>query len=151
MAVFLSVVLGGCAGNSEPPLRQEGVASPATEAPAQPPAVSGSVEAATKQASDGRSVTISKAVVDGAPGFVVVHAEDKGGAGLVIGHAAIEEGTSTDLVVPLDEKVATGAYWAMLHRDAGRVGAFEWPGPDGPVRAPVGIAYVQTKINLTVV
>lgn len=110
--------------------------------------VTGSLEA-FDQESDGTTVTVSAVTVQGSPGFVIVHREDKGGPGPVVGHAAVAEGTSRAVVVTFDDAVAPGPYWVMLHRDAGQVGRYEWPGPDGPVRASVGLAYVQRKVVLS--
>lgn len=112
--------------------------------------VSGSIEV-YDQSSDGTTLTIERATINGAAGWVVVHV-DEGGPGDVIGCAPIPEGSTTNLTVPLARKVSTGRYWPMLHRDAGQLGVCEWPGgPDGPVRPAGGaITYATRKITLTV-
>lgn len=143
--VWLSLAMSACGGDGN---NSSGASS--TTVPVLPAGavVTGSIEA-TDQVGDGTRVTVDAATVQGAAGFVIVHREDKGGPGPVVGHAGIPEGLTRAVVVTLDEKVASGAYWVMLHRDAGAVGTYEWPGPDGPVRGAVGLAYVQKKILLT--
>ena len=67
----------------------------------------------------------------------------------VVGHAAIPEGDSKDVVITLDTPVATGvSLWPMLHTDAGTIGTYEFPGPDGPVKN--GADIVMKKITVTV-
>lgn len=151
-AACLALVLSGCGGKG-PADRATGAQEPpghrSSSTVASPAGVTGSIEA-VDQTGDGRQVIVRSADVSGAPGFIVVHREDKGGPGDVVGHAAIPEGHSTDVVVALYEPVVTGPYWVMLHRDAGSVGVYEWPGRDGPVRGPVGLAYVQTRVVVSV-
>ena len=102
------------------------------------------------QVSDGTTVEVASAAVYGTPGFLVVHREDKGGPGPVMGHAPLQEGGSAKVLMPMDQTLESGAYWVMLHRDAGAVGTYEWPGPDGPIRASVGLSYVEKRVILTV-
>lgn len=144
----LSLVLIACGSEGGGDPGASDASSTTVESPTTEAVVTGSLEA-VDQAGDGTRLTVDTATVQGAAGFVIVHREDKGGPGPVVGHAAIPEGSSRSVVVTLDEKVAPGPYWVMLHRDAGAVGTYEWPGPDGPVRGPVGLAYVQKKVVLT--
>lgn len=86
------------------------------------------------QTGDGTTVTVDSVTITGATGFVVIHADGDGAPGAVIGHTPIPEGTSTDVSVPLDEELTADAtVWPMLHVDAGELGTYEFPGPDGPV------------------
>ncbi|HUP70225.1 MAG TPA: hypothetical protein VM142_10480 [Acidimicrobiales bacterium] len=112
--------------------------------------MSGSIEV-YDQTSDGATLTVKRAIINGASGWVIVHL-DEGGPGKVIACTAIPEGSSNDVTVRLTTKVSTGAVWPMMHRDAGQPGVCEWPGgPDGPVRPPSGaITYATKKILLTV-
>jgi hypothetical protein len=111
------------------------------------PAVSGSLDAAD-QTSDGSTLSVSTVSITGASGFIAIHADADGAPGPVVGHVAIPEGDSTDVSIPFDATAATGAYWPMLHLDAGTVGTYEFPGPDGPVKS--GSDIVMKKITLTV-
>jgi hypothetical protein len=78
------------------------------------------------------TVTIDEVLSNG-PGWLVIHSDAKGGPGSVIGHAAAPDGLSRNVVVKIDAKKATPTLFAMLHTDAGRVGTYEFPGPDLPV------------------
>ncbi len=127
--------------NAAPPAPSE------PEAPA-PVVVRGGMEV-SDQVGDGTSITVGKVTIEGLGGWVVIH-EDQGGPERILGHAHVDEGVTRNLVLPLDAPVPPGGYWVMLHRDGGASGVFEWPGgPDGPVRAPVGVAYVLKKVQLS--
>jgi hypothetical protein len=78
------------------------------------------------------TVTISQVQSDG-PGWIVIHKEEHGGPGAVVGHAAVKDGVTSDVVVKIDSYTATPKLFAMLHTDAGAVGTYEFPGPDKPV------------------
>ncbi len=136
------VVLGACGSDSK---------SSTTVAPAGSAApgatVSGSLDAAD-QTSDGKTITVSTVNITGSSGFIAVHADASGGPGPVVGHAAVPEGDSTSVVITLDAPITTGAYWPMLHTDAGTIGTYEFPGPDGPVKS--GADIVMKKITVTV-
>lgn len=113
------------------------------------PAVYGALQT-LDQVSDGTRILVARTEMHGVSGFVVIHDESQGGPHDVLGHVFIPEGVSTSVVVTLERAAISGPYWAMLHRDAGKVGVFEWPGPDGPVRAATGIRYAQKRLTLTV-
>ncbi len=78
------------------------------------------------------SVTVAK-VVAPQDGWMVIHAQKDGSIGPVIGHAPVTEGENVNVVVPIDTSAATETLYAMLHVDEGEKGAYEFPGPDGPV------------------
>lgn len=146
----LALTACGDSGQAALPAASDGSLPPTTLStdPSLAP-VSGSISA-FDQTSDGSTVVVAGATIDGAPGWIVVHADDEG-PGDVLGHAAVPQGPSTKIVINLDKQVGTGSYWPMLHRDQGTAGTFEWPGPDGPVRPTNGkIAYASRKIVLTV-
>ena len=89
---------------------------------------------ASDQSGDGSTVLVDEVTIEGGGGFVVVHLDDDGAPGEVLGHVEIPEGTSTDVTVTLDSPVDEDVtLWPMLHFDAGEVGTYEFPGPDGPV------------------
>jgi plastocyanin len=88
------------------------------------------------QTGDGNSVIVGEATISGSNGWIVVHGDDGGAPGAVLGHVALPEGTSSDVEVPLDEPLTADAtVWPMLHVDAGEAGVYEFPGADGPVTA----------------
>jgi predicted lipoprotein with Yx(FWY)xxD motif len=98
------------------------------------------------QASDGTSVTVAD-VVSAGPGWMVIHRQDSGGVGPPIGYTALKEGDNKDVVVKIDPGKATPEMYAMLHVDAGTVGAYEFPGPDAPVMANGQMLSPAFKIN----
>lgn len=95
--------------------------------------VTGSISA-SDQSGNGSTVLVDEVTIEGAPGFVVVHLDDNGGPGEVLGHQEIPEGTSTDVTVTLDTALEEDVtLWPMLHVDAGEEGTYEFPGDDVPV------------------
>ena len=80
--------------------------------------------------------------------WIAIHRDLNGKPGPVVGKKDIPEGASRSVVIPLDSPVTTGAFWAMLHTDAGKIGTYEFPGADKPVKSESGV--VQQKIILTV-
>lgn len=90
---------------------------------------------AVDQRSDGTAVTVKKAVVTGSPGWIVVHADDNGAPGPVIGTSAqVPAGTSTDVVVPLRAPLTrTALVHPMLHLEDNSTITCEFPAADAPV------------------
>lgn len=84
------------------------------------------------QAIEDSSVTVDRVVSDG-PGWIVIHADDNGAPGAVIGHSAVQDGENLDVAVEIDVEMATETLYAMLHTDAGTQGTYEFPGDDVPV------------------
>jgi len=77
------------------------------------------------------TVTIDSVVSDG-PGWIVIHADDNGSPGVVIGQSAVQDGENMDVEVEIDVDMATETLYAMLHIDAGVEGTYEFPGADSP-------------------
>lgn len=78
------------------------------------------------------TVTVDQVVSNG-PGWIVIHADDNGSPGTVLGHAAVSDGENTNVVAELATEGRTEMLWAMLHEDTGTVGTYEFPGGDPPV------------------
>jgi hypothetical protein len=70
-----------------------------------------------------------------ADGFMVIHSTAKDFP--VIGHTAIKKGLTEGVKVKLTGK-ATETVLAMLHIDAGKIGTYEFPGADVPVKDAAG-------------
>ncbi|MEX2550056.1 MAG: plastocyanin/azurin family copper-binding protein [Nitriliruptoraceae bacterium] len=105
----------------------------------------------TDQSGDGNSVVVAEATISGSDGWIVVHADDDGGPGAVLGHVALPEGTSSNVEVPLDEALGADAtVWPMLHVDAGEEGVYEFPGTDGPVTADGDVVVASLSYTLEV-
>ncbi len=86
------------------------------------------------QAQDASGMMVTVPMVTASDmGWLVIHEEENGTFGRIIGYTEIREGTSTDLMVQLQEEPQADALYAMLHYDRGQVGTFEFPGADGPV------------------
>jgi hypothetical protein len=78
------------------------------------------------------TVTVQQVVID-QQGWVVIHAQENGAPGPVIGYSQVTQGEHTDVTVEIDERQATDTLHAMLHIDAGEPGVFEFPGADSPL------------------
>jgi plastocyanin len=91
------------------------------------------------------TVTIAEVVSDG-PGWIVIHADQDGAPGPVLGQTAVGDGENTEVAVALDLTGLTGTLYAMLHTDAGQVGTYEFPGDDVPVEG--GGAIVMSPFDL---
>ena len=91
-------------------------------------------------------VTVAEAAVP-VEGWVVIHADDAGSYGPIVGQAHLEAGLTTDLAVDIDVNAATETLYAMLHTDGGVFDVFEFPGTDMPVLkdgAPISTAFTVT-------
>jgi plastocyanin len=87
---------------------------------------------------DGDTIEVAN-VLSRDPGWLVVHADDGGSPGMILGFASVGQGETTDLIVELDAEGITETLFAMLHLDEGIVGEFEFPGgEDVPARDPDG-------------
>lgn len=79
------------------------------------------------------AVTVTK-VNSAVEGWIVIHIEDEGKPGAVIGYAPVPVGESKDVKVTIDPAMATTKMFAMLHVDEGVKGTYEFPGADAPVK-----------------
>ncbi|MDX1994615.1 MAG: hypothetical protein SF029_19690 [bacterium] len=76
------------------------------------------------------SVTVSE------PGWLVIHSDNEGAPGPVLGQTQLEPGTTADVAVELAAEGRTETLWPMLHVDTGEAGVYEFgtvEGADGPV------------------
>jgi len=81
----------------------------------------------------GGTIKVAEAVSQG-PGWLGVHVTSaNGGIGSAIGSAPLNDGVNRDLIVKINPKRATETMIVMIHTDGGRVGIWEYPGPDEPV------------------
>ncbi len=99
------------------------------------------------QAIANNKVTIETVVSDG-PGWLVIHAQQEGKPGPILGFSPVTAGENSNVVVEIDATGATGTLYAMLHTDAGQEGTWEFPnGPDVPVK--VGDQVVTPPFKVT--
>ncbi|MCP4417654.1 MAG: hypothetical protein GY805_13610 [Chloroflexi bacterium] len=67
-------------------------------------------------------------------GWLVLYAMPDGELGELLGFTAVSAGLNPNLKLTIDPQQATATLAAMLHRDAGESGDFEFPdGPDNPL------------------
>jgi heme/copper-type cytochrome/quinol oxidase subunit 2 len=91
-------------------------------------------------------VVIAKVVSKG-PGWLVIHTQADGKPGPVIGYSAVRDGANLNVVVAVDTKRVTDNLYAMLHIDAGTIGAYEFPGTDAPVMAGGAMVNVPFAVS----
>lgn len=107
---------------------------------------------AVDQTGDGTTLTVANVDLRGVDaGWVAVHMDLGGKPGPVVGQVQVKKGDTPNVKVTLDKKVATGAYWPMLHVDDHTIGTYEFPkvpGADLPVKS--GSDIVMQKMTLTV-
>lgn len=142
----LALVLVACGSDDE-----SSTTAPSTDSTSDSAAPTGTVEAAN-QDGDGSTLTVSSVDLEGVEqGWIAVHSDVDGKPGPVVGTAQVEQGASSDVVVELNDTVASGDYWPMLHVDDGEVGTYEFPDVEG-VDLPVldGEMPVMQKLTLTV-
>jgi LPXTG-motif cell wall-anchored protein len=124
-----------------------GEASAPAAAPAPAQAATPAVEAGD-QALDAGAITVAK-VTAAQDGWIAVHLDEGGAPGKVLGQTAVKTGDNANVKVALSQDVpAGGKVWPMLHIDAGTVGTYEFPGPDGPVKDAAG-NIVMKQIAIT--
>jgi len=67
------------------------------------------------------------------PGWVVIHVDEDGQAGAVIGGVRLEAGAHENVPVTIDRRYATPTLHAVLHEDDGETGVLEFPAADRPL------------------
>lgn len=118
----------------------EAVSTEATEEGAMQPAITVDDQEA------GQNMVIINNVTTAAPGWVVIHADNDGAPGDVIGYAAVN-GMQENVEVEIDSAAATPVLYAMLHDDLGTEGTYEFPGDDLPTTVDGNV--VITPFNAT--
>lgn len=95
-----------------------------------------SVEVVDQELTNVREVTIKRIVSDGA-GFIVIHEDNNGAPGAVLGHALLSSGPNREVKVSLSRDAINGeTFYAMLHKDDPADGQYTFDGQngeDGPV------------------
>jgi len=156
-AAVLLLGLAACGSGSSSSTATPAPSSPPTSASASSSASAGTAIAtgtlsAVDQTGDGTTLTVANVDLKGVDaGWIAVHSDLAGKPGPVVGQVQVKKGDTPNVKVTLDNKVATGAYWPMLHVDDHAVGTYEFPkvpGADLPVKS--GSDIVMQKITLTV-
>jgi hypothetical protein len=79
---------------------------------------------------------MAASVLSQGPGFLVIHSDNGGSPGPVLGFAPVSDGLNRDVFVEISGEI-TPVVFPMLHVDTGAVGTYEFgtvEGADGPVR-----------------
>lgn len=101
------------------------------------------------QTTDGVTLLVDATTLEGGPGFVVIRVDIDGAPGPVLGHAAIEEGDSTEIEVVLDQPIEGEIdLWAVLHVDADGDRELDYP-DGGDVEVQVDGTAVQEAFTAT--
>lgn len=70
-------------------------------------------------------------VLSQGPGFIVIHADNAGAPGEVIGFAPVADGSNSDIAVTVDAAKVTPVIYPMLHADTGVEGTYEFGEVEG--------------------
>lgn len=73
------------------------------------------------------------------PGFLVIHADNGGSPGEVIGFAPVNDGVNVGVSVPVDASKLTAVVFPMLHTDTGVVGTYEFGEVEGADTPQMGV------------
>jgi len=103
------------------------------------------VEAKDQELQDS-TVTIDYVVSVG-PGWIVIHNDKNGKPGDVIGYSPVADGVNSNVAVTINTNKKTDTLWAMLHTDSGKMGTFEFPKGDPPVKEMGAIVMQSFKIT----
>ena len=143
LMIVLTLALAACSGGAATESPTE---APAEAPTSEPEMMDPSVSVSDQDATDG-TVTIDQIHAND-PSWIVIHADNEGGPGAVIGNAAVSVGDNSDVVVEIDLSMATPILFAMLHQDTGIVGEYEFPGDDAPVKVGDGIVNVPFSAEM---
>ena len=94
------------------------------------------------------TVTVNR-VVAREDGWIVIHRDDNGTPGEVIGYEAVETGINSSIGVELDNTNITERLYAMLHFDTGQEGTYGFPEEDPPVETDGEIVVTSFRIEMS--
>jgi predicted lipoprotein with Yx(FWY)xxD motif len=129
------------AGNAQPsatpmPANSQPTASTAGMAMATPSGTNKpSLKVSDQQIQNG-TVKIDDVVSSG-PGWVVVYTVTNGQPDQLIGYTHVNDGDNPNVIVKIDTTKPVDNLYALYHVDAGKIGTFEYPGPDVPMMVGV--------------
>ncbi|HVN53488.1 MAG TPA: hypothetical protein VMT46_04085 [Anaerolineaceae bacterium] len=94
-----------------------------------------------------RGMVIVEDAVVSQPAWIVVYSTKANGQpDQPIGHAALVAGDNKNVMVELDAAKTTDVLYAQIHLDKGRIGVFEYPGPDEPMM--VGVQMIASTFKV---
>lgn len=103
------------------------------------------------QERDGHSIIVEDATLTGSSGWLVIHADDSGTPGGIIGVSTLlPAGTAQSVTVPLREPL-TASSWVivMLHLEDNADSAFDYPAADQPATVGGGVVEVRIYVKLS--
>lgn len=83
-----------------------------------------------------------------APSWIVIHADNNGAPGPVIGYTGLAAGDNLNIKVKLEMSKITPKLYAMLHEDTGEMGTYEFPEDDLPAKANETVVTVPFTVVL---
>jgi hypothetical protein len=95
-------------------------------------------------------IVIDRVLMD-APGWLVIHADNDGEVGEVLGYAPLREGVNRNVRVEVDEAMAGSQVFAMLHYDTNELGVYEFgtvDGADVPVSLGGNVVVEPVRIGM---
>jgi hypothetical protein len=101
----------------------------------------------------GEPKVVAKSVVIDQPGWLVIHADNEGKPGAVLGYAELQPGLNTNVEVTLDTEGLTSNVFPMLHYDTGVAGTYEFgevEGEDLPVQVDGKVVVSQLPAAPTI-
>ncbi len=125
LLIIVVLIVGGCAQQQQDTTAKRRVVGGSGELPPSPVIVK-------DQAIKSGTVTVEKAVSTG-PGWISIRVQADGAPGNIIGYAAVKDGENSNIAVTIDAAKATTMLYAVLHKDKGIEGKFEFPGADSVV------------------
>ncbi len=131
LLVALGLVAAACGGTEDTTTTTTVPETTTTTAGPTGPAMSPAEVVFEAQTSDGTSIVVASITLP-SPGFIAVHGNLDDGPGPVVGHSELlPAGTSTDVVVTLDEPLAaTDLLFPMAHIDVDQDGEYDFMPPD---------------------
>lgn len=140
LLAVVALALSACTGTAEDTTT---TTTPTTQPPEETttvdegPPTSPSEVVFEDQTSDGSTIVVASVTLP-AQGFIAVHGNADGGPGPVVGHSdLLPAGTSTDVMVTLDEPLtSTDLLFPMAHIDMDEDGVYEFFPPDDVVDGP---------------
>lgn len=88
-------------------------------------------------------------VISAGKGWIVIHADNGGSPGSILGHSPLEHGLNTNIEITISTSGRTPTMYAMLHTDEDEFGQFEFPGgSDVPVKDELGNV-ITPSFNVT--
>lgn len=82
-------------------------------------------------ASTGAFIFHAHSVLSPGPGWLVIHADNNGQPGAVVGQTQVNEGLNLEVDVTVNSDGLPTVVWPMLHVDDGTVGTYEFDGSSG--------------------